>query len=85
LGVKDAAVYNALGISYSRTGRLRQAVASYKQALKLDANLAQTHLNLGFAYERLNQKTLAEGEYKQACQLKSDLCEMIKKHKQPSD
>jgi Flp pilus assembly protein TadD len=82
LGISDAGVDNALGISYSRTGRLRQAVASYKQALKLDPSLAQTHLNLGFAYERLGQKILAEGEYRQACQMKSDLCEMIKKHRQ---
>jgi arylsulfatase A-like enzyme/Flp pilus assembly protein TadD len=82
LGVNDAAVSNALGISYSRTGRLRQAVASYKQALKIDPTLAQTHLNLGFAYERLNQKALADREYQQACQMKTDLCELIKKHQQ---
>ncbi|HET6178279.1 MAG TPA: tetratricopeptide repeat protein, partial [Candidatus Sulfotelmatobacter sp.] len=82
LGVNDAAVSNALGISYRRTGRLRQAVASYKQALKIDPTLAQTHLNLGFAYERLNQKALAEHEYQQACQMKTELCELIKKHQE---
>lgn len=82
LGVDEAAVYNALGISYSRTGKLRQAVESYKKALKLDPSLAQTHLNLGFAYERLNRKTLAEGEYQQACRLNANLCEMIQKHRQ---
>ena len=82
LGINDAGVYNALGISYSRTGRLRQAVGSYQQALKIDPSMAQTHLNLGFAYERLGQKTLAEHEYQQACQMKSDLCDMIKQHRQ---
>ena len=81
LGVHEAAVYNALGISYSRTGRLRQAVGSYKEALKLDPKLAQAHLNLGFAYERLGQKTSADAEYAQACQLSPATCEMIKKHR----
>jgi len=80
LGVKEATVYNALGISCSRIGKLAQAVESYKEALKLDASLAQTHLNLGFAYERLGKKALAESEYAKACEMKSDLCEMIKKH-----
>jgi len=82
LGTDDAGVYNSLGISYSRTGRLREAIASYKRALKLDPSLAQTHLNLGFAYERMGQKDSADSEYRQACQLKSDLCEMIKEHRQ---
>ena len=82
LGIKEANLYNSLGISYSRTGRLPAAVASYKQALKLDPKLAQTHLNLGFAYEQLKEKSLAASEYKQACELKSELCELIKKHRQ---
>ncbi len=82
LGLKDTNLYNCLGISYSRTGHLRAAIASYKQALGLDPKLAQTHLNLGFVYERLNEKTLAANEYRQACQLNADLCEMIKKHEQ---
>lgn len=80
LGVKDANVYNALGISYSRTGRLQMAVTNYQQALKLDPKLAQAHLNLGFAYERLGQKEKAGREYQQACALSSDLCAIIEKH-----
>ena len=61
---------------------MRAAVASYKQALKIDPKLAQTHLNLGFAYEQLDEKTRAAREYQQACELSTDLCEMIKKHGQ---
>ena len=82
LGIKEANLYNSLGISYSRTGHLRSAVTSYKEALKLAPDLAQTHLNLGFAYERLNEKPLAAAEYKRACELQSDLCDLIKKHAQ---
>jgi Flp pilus assembly protein TadD len=80
LGSDDATLYNALGISYSRTGRLHEAVESYKHALRLTPDLAQAHLNLGYSYERLSQKRLAAQEYTKACQLKSDLCPMIKQH-----
>jgi choline-sulfatase len=81
LGVdNDALLYNALGISYSRTGKLQQAVKSYREALRVDPNLAQTHLNLGYAYERLKQMEAAKREYARACQMKADLCPLIEKH-----
>ncbi|MGA2417479.1 MAG: tetratricopeptide repeat protein, partial [Candidatus Sulfotelmatobacter sp.] len=81
LGVDDAILYNDLGISYSRIGRQRQAIESYRHALRLDPNLAQAHLNLGFAYEQLKQTGLAEQEYQKACALSADLCELIKQHR----
>jgi tetratricopeptide (TPR) repeat protein len=80
LGLNDAVLYNDLGISYSRTGRQHQAIASYEQALHLDPKLAQAHLNLGFAYEQLKQNTFADREYQKACDLNSDLCQLIKQH-----
>jgi arylsulfatase A-like enzyme/Flp pilus assembly protein TadD len=86
LGIQDAVLYNDLGICYSRIGLQHKAIASYKQALYLDPNLAQAHLNLGYAFEQLNQSSEANQEYRRACQLKAGLCEMIKQHerKQPS-
>jgi arylsulfatase A-like enzyme/Flp pilus assembly protein TadD len=81
LGIDDdALLYNALGISYSRTGKLQQAIKSYRQALKINPSLAQTHLNLGYAYERLKQPESAKREYALACQMKADLCPLIEKH-----
>src|SRR5215467_9876305 len=80
LGIDDASLYNAMGISYSRIGQLSKAVESYKRALRLTPDLAQTHLNLGFCYERLNNKGLAAQEYNKACQLKAEFCAMIKQH-----
>ncbi len=74
---KDPQLYNFLGISYSLTKRLPQAVASYQQALKIDPNLAEGHLNLGLAYEQLGQKKRADQEYQQACKLKQDFCQLI--------
>ncbi len=74
---KDPQLYNFLGISYSLTKRLPQAVESYHRALKIDPNLAEAHLNLGLAYEQLGRKSLASAEYQQACKLKQDFCHLV--------
>ena len=73
-GLKDAKVFNFLGICYDRTGHLRQAIASYRGALQLNGDLAEAHLNLGFAYQQLHNRALARREYDQACRLKVSLC-----------
>jgi len=78
LGMNDPPLYNFLGISYSRTKQFPKAIASYKEALKQDPDLAEAHLNLGFAYEQLNRKILADREYQRACELKQDICHLIK-------
>jgi arylsulfatase A-like enzyme/Tfp pilus assembly protein PilF len=77
LGVGDAKTYNFLGISYSQTGRLTQAVASYKKALQLDDGLAEAHLNLGYAYRQLNRKKDATAEYQTACRLEPKYCRFV--------
>jgi Flp pilus assembly protein TadD len=73
-GLNDATVFNYLGICYSRTGRLPQAVASYQKARKNDNSLEQAHLNLGFAYERLKRTAQAKTQYHEACRLKMEFC-----------
>jgi arylsulfatase A-like enzyme/Flp pilus assembly protein TadD len=78
LGLKDAQLFNFMGICYDRTGRLPQAIVSYHDALRLNDNLAEAHLNLGFAYEKLNRKSLAAREYRRACQLRQDVCQIVK-------
>lgn len=79
---KDAQLYNFLGISYSLTKRMPQAVESYRQALKIDPDLAEAHLNLGLAYEQLGRAILAGQEYEKACQLNSQFCRLIEQRKQ---
>ena len=74
----DPQLFNFLGISYSLTKRLPQAVESYRRALKIDPNLAEGHLNLGLAYEQLGRKTLADQEYQVACHLNAEFCKLIK-------
>jgi tetratricopeptide (TPR) repeat protein len=75
LGIDDAPLYNFLGVSLSRTGQLQKAIQSYKQAINLDPNLAEAHLNLGFAYQRLNDPLMAHREYQQACRLENKFCQ----------
>ena len=73
LGLDDAHVHNFLGICYSRTNRLEEAVKSYRAALKKDTNLAEAHLNLAFALQRLHRAGAAD-EYKAACNLDQKFC-----------
>jgi len=77
---KDAQLFNFLGISYSLTRRLPEAVESYQRALKIDPNLAEGHLNLGLAYEQMGRTSLASTEYKQACSLNPEYCKLIEQH-----
>jgi Flp pilus assembly protein TadD len=77
LGIDDAPLYNFLGVSLSRTGQLQKAIKSYKQALKLDPNLADAHLNLGFAYQRLNNPLMSHKEYQEACRLENKFCKSV--------
>jgi Flp pilus assembly protein TadD len=77
LGVNDPPLYNFLGISYSRIGRLPEAVRSYKRGLELDPRLADAHLNLAFAYQRLGRTAAAGKEYRQACDLEAKFCELM--------
>jgi len=75
-GMTDIQLRNYLGISYSRTGRFREAVQSYQAALKEKPDFAEAHLNLGFAYQSLRQSALAQKEYREACRLKEEFCSL---------
>ena len=74
LGVEDARIFNYMGICYSQLNELQKAIDSFHQAIGLDANLAEAHLNLGYAYERQNAKRAAASEYATACRLESRFC-----------
>lgn len=76
---ENAISWNALGICYSQTGKLKKAVSSYQRALKLDPNLPQAHLNLGLVYQRLGMAE-AKAEYDSACRLDQKLCGYATRH-----
>jgi arylsulfatase A-like enzyme/Tfp pilus assembly protein PilF len=80
LGLKEASLFNYLGVCYSRMGKLSQAVASYQEALKLDRSLAEAHLNLAYAYQRINRPKTAQEEYGAACKLEQRFCQFVPRH-----
>jgi Flp pilus assembly protein TadD len=49
-----------------RNDQDEQAVATFQEALKLDADLAEAHFRLGLGYEALGKREEAEAEYKHA-------------------
>jgi arylsulfatase A-like enzyme/Tfp pilus assembly protein PilF len=77
LGIREHIVFNSLGISYSRTNQLRKSVESYKQALELNPQFAETHVNLAIAYQRLNQTAEAQQEFQAACKLETKFCQLV--------
>ena len=76
LGINDFVVFNSLGISYSRTNQVEKSLNSYKQALALNPQFAETHVNLGIAYQRLHQSRQAHEEFQAACQLDKRFCDL---------
>ena len=61
-----ADAYNNLGIVLARQGKLREAVASHIEGLKIQPDRASDHNNLGQAYEQLGEMDNAEKEYQAA-------------------
>jgi len=46
-----ANVHSNLGSALKKTGRIDEALASFKYALAIDPNFVEAHLNLGFLYK----------------------------------
>jgi len=77
LGLEDARLHNFLGICYSQTNRLSQAVREHQRAVELDPALAEAHLNLALAYQRIGKIDQARDEYATACKLEVKFCGAI--------
>ena len=77
LGLREARLYNVLGISYAHSGSVAKAVAAYKQALAIDPELADAHLNLGYVYGQMGKPTDSKAEYEAACRLDSKFCKYV--------
>jgi tetratricopeptide (TPR) repeat protein len=65
----DATLENFIGITETRLGRIDEANADYKTAIRLDPRLAGPHTNLGFNYLGKKQYELAETQLKAALAL----------------
>jgi Flp pilus assembly protein TadD len=74
LGLEDARLHNFLGICYSQTNRMSQAVREHQRAIELDPKLAEAHLNLAYAYQHIGKMNEARAEYATACRLEVKFC-----------
>jgi tetratricopeptide (TPR) repeat protein len=59
------------GLKLSKQGLWKEAVAAYKESLRLDPGNAQTYLNLGFVYYELGYDREAQDAFKTASQLQA--------------
>jgi Flp pilus assembly protein TadD len=77
LGLADARLYNFLGVCYSHNGQLQKSMASYRNAIALDANLAEAHLNLAYLLQKLARTKEANVESAIACRLNEEFCNLV--------
>jgi choline-sulfatase len=77
LGIEDKQILNTAGIAASQLGRQTRAIELYKQALQLDPNYAEAHLNLALAYQQTGRAQLAMREYQTACRLNAAFCQYV--------
>ena len=62
-------IHNDLGFVLEREGLTEEAVAAYRQAIKLDPGLASAHYNLGSSLARSGQYAEAESHLRRALKL----------------
>jgi arylsulfatase A-like enzyme/Tfp pilus assembly protein PilF len=73
----DKQTLNTAGIAANQLGKTAQAVAYYQQALRLDPDYAEAHLNLGLALRKLGRDAESKREYKDACRLEQKFCSLV--------
>ena len=64
-----------LGYTYAQSGKWKEALKSYKQAVRINPDFAEAHFNLGAAYYELGEYKKAIKSYKQAVRLDPDFAE----------
>jgi tetratricopeptide (TPR) repeat protein len=70
-------VHHNLGLAYYDRGRIDEAIAEYKLALKLRPDEADVHNNLGLAYYDQGRTDEAMDQYRMALELKPDLAKAL--------
>lgn len=73
-GVDDAMIYNFLGIAQANSGKLAEAVSSYRKALEIKPDYDQARLNLSFTLLKNGQATEARREFQVLCKSNPRLC-----------
>ena len=62
------------GVVLARQGRWKDALAAYKESLRLNPDNAQTYLNLGFVYYELGCDREAQEAFEKASKLQARSC-----------
>ena len=78
LDAKLAKAYFQLGVVYSETNKLPQAITAYESAVRVDPQLAEAHYRLAQAYVAAGQKEKSQQEialYKQNSKARADATE----------
>jgi tetratricopeptide (TPR) repeat protein len=63
---------NDLGMQLQQAGRMQEAIRHYKQALRLNPDFADAHVNLGDALRKTGRIEEAIGQYEEAMRIKPD-------------
>jgi len=71
---QDGDDYFRQGLTLSRQGRWKEAIAVYKESLRLNPDNAQTYLNLGFVYYELGYDREAQEAFDKASKLQARPC-----------
>jgi FkbM family methyltransferase len=72
---RDPSYFCNLGVALKELGKLDEAVAAYRQAVRLKPDLAEAHSNLGVALKELGKLDEAVAAYRQAIGIKADYAE----------
>ena len=59
----DALVHNGLGLAYYKSGKYKEAIESFKQAIRIDHDYAGARFSLGFTYVNINDRDSALEQY----------------------
>jgi tetratricopeptide (TPR) repeat protein len=65
----NAARHDTVGIFYLESGRYAEAIAAFRESLRLEANSAPTHYNLGLAFSNAQRMDEARLEFQEALRL----------------
>jgi Flp pilus assembly protein TadD len=69
---RSSAAYNNLGLALSQQGKSEEAIAEFREALRLRSELPGVRINLGNALQDQGKLEEAIAEYRQALRLKPD-------------
>jgi tetratricopeptide (TPR) repeat protein len=62
------------GLSFAKQGLWKEALAAYKESLRINPDSAQTYLNIGFVYYELGYDAEAQQAFERASRLQARPC-----------